>query len=107
MTRAPARTPDRTVITIVLIFVMMLAVAMGLAAPLWAQESTTRVLAVLHLAEGRPQYEWVDEGTCEDYVAFQEQRALFVSVAGQPLTRVVMVECQCFTFGADRQEVTQ
>ena len=107
MTRTLHRSFDRTVTLIVFVLVTLLALAMGLSAPLWAQELTTRTLAVLHIETGRPQYQWVDEGTCEDFVAFQEQRSLFVSDHGLPLTRVVMVECQCVQFDADGNEASQ
>jgi hypothetical protein len=79
------------------------ALLMGLTAPLWAQDATqTYTLAILH-ARNKAEVRWLKtEGECEDLVAQQEQNTL--RVEGMPVT---LVECQCVTFTADGNEVTE
>jgi len=100
---------DRVMWIVIYAAVCCCAVLMGLTAPLWAAEPgiKTYTLAVLHLDQGRPRYLWVDEAKCEEFVAEQEARTLFVEDVNLPRTRVVMVECQCVQFDADGNELTQ
>jgi hypothetical protein len=79
------------------------ALVMGLTAPLWADdELTTYTLAILH-AGNKAEVRWLrTEGECEDLIAQQE--ATGINVEGTPVTQV---ECQCVTFTADGQEVSE
>jgi hypothetical protein len=82
---------------------LCLALLLGLTAPLWAEEQLqTYTLAILH-AGTKAEVRWLrTEGECEDLIAQQESTG--ITVEGTPVTRV---ECQCVTFTADGQEVTE
>jgi len=94
---------ERWFLGLLMLLMLCLALIMGLTAPLWAQEETyTYTLAVLH-AGAKAEVRWLKtEGECEDLVAQQESTG--ISIDGSPVTQV---ECQCVTFTADGQEVTQ
>jgi hypothetical protein len=94
---------ERFFLWLLMIVTICLALIMGLTAPLWAEdELQTYTLAILH-AGNKAEIRWLrTEGECEDLIAQQESTG--ITVEGTPVTQV---ECQCVTFTADGQEVTQ